>query len=325
MRRGDSPSGIIGRRHVAISFALVAATALFPAQAAAQQINTGHKIMGALGLDAGVQPPAGVYVGDRGLYYSSNTLVDRNGRPLAVGLDLEALANGAGPMAVVQLPWAGTYLNVSVSLPLARVTGTLRQPEASLDKFGLGDIYVQPVRLGWRLRHFDLGAGYAFYAPTGRFEPGGSGGVGRGQWTQEISVPAAVYFDARRTWQVSALMSCEINSPKIGLHITRGSTVQIQGGAGGRLLSFLRAGVVGYAEWQVTDDTGSALPPVLAGARDRAFGVGAEMDFVIRPLRTALVVRYTHDVAVQARPLGQLLLIGFTVIVWNPVATPPSR
>lgn len=56
-----------------------------------------------------------------------------------------------------------------------------RPSEASVDKYGLGDIYVPPLKLGWKLSRLDLVAGYAFDAPTGRFEPDARGGVGRGQ------------------------------------------------------------------------------------------------------------------------------------------------
>jgi hypothetical protein len=50
-----------------------------------------------------------------------------------------------------------------------------------VDEFGLGDVYVQPVGIGWKTEHMDIVGGYAFYAPTGLYIPHGSGGIGLGQ------------------------------------------------------------------------------------------------------------------------------------------------
>jgi hypothetical protein len=60
-------------------------------------------------------------------------------------------------------------------------------------------------------------------------------------------------------------------------------------------------GPVGYALSQVQDDRGSAVTPSQVGARDRA-----------------IVVRYAHDLAVETRPVGQLLLLGLTIGAWQP-------
>ncbi|HEY2744515.1 MAG TPA: hypothetical protein VGL86_07825, partial [Polyangia bacterium] len=68
----------------------------------------------------------------------------------------------------------------------------------------------------------------------------------------------------------------------------------------------------------VLDDRGSALPPQLAGARDVDYGLGPELDVTVPTLRTRIIARYTHDVAVRARPLGQLVLIAVEVQAWAP-------
>jgi hypothetical protein len=65
-------------------------------------------------------------------------------------------------------------------------------------------------------------------------------------------------------------------------------------------------------------DRGADASPALAGARDRAFGAGGEVDLTIAQLRSVMFFRYSHDVAVQTRPEGQLVLVGFTVRAWQP-------
>ena len=222
------------------------------------------------------------------------------------------MANGIGIAGTFQVPWLSTYVNAAIGVPIARVTLETDRPEANVDKYGLGDLYVQPLKLGWKLDRLDVVTGYAFYAPTANFEPGGRDGVGRGQWTQQFSLGSTVYFDQARTWQLSALASYELNQRKQNVDITRGATLQYQGGLGKTLFGIVDVGLAGYALWQVTDDHGTDLPPALRGAREQAFGLGPEIAVAIPPLRSRLSVRYEHDIDVKSRPLGQILVIGLT-------------
>jgi hypothetical protein len=186
-----------------------------------------------------------------------------------VGLQASAFENVFGVSGRYELPRVKTTIGATVTMPVARVSVSTDDPRASLDDYdyGFGDLYVQPLELGWRPFGHDVVAGYAFYAPTGRREPGGRGGVGNGHFTHELSAGGTIYFDRARRWKLSALASYLHNERKLDVDLTRGDTVQLQGGSGVELARMLDVGVAGYALWQVTDDKGSALPPVLAGAR----------------------------------------------------------
>lgn len=312
-------SPIQAKRHVSadawLAALAISAMALFGAAPAEAQ-ELGHKMLGTLGLHAGSQPSSGLYIADRFLAYSADQLIDRNGRRIPVGVDLHAVANGIGIGGSFELPWFSTYMNASIGVPAAHVTLHADRPEVSVDKFGLGDLYVQPIKLGWKLSQLDIVTGYAFYAPTGRFEPGGRDGVGSGQWTHEFSLGGTVYFDSAKTWELSALASYNLNQRKQDIDITRGDTIQIQGGASKTLFGIVDVGLAGYALWQVSDDRGTALPQPLRGARDRAYGLGPEINITLASLRSRITVRYEHDISVNARPLGQILVIGLTVLAF---------
>ena len=279
--------------------------------------DLGHKVLGTLGLQAGSQPPTGIYVANQFLFYTANDVFDRNGRRIPLAFALDAVTDEIGIAGTYELPRLRTYVNASFALPLAHVTGKSDDVRGSIDRLGLADAYVQPLKLGWRMRHLDLQTGYAFYIPTGRFEPGGSGGVSRGSWSHEVSIGGTIYFDRQRSWTLSALASYELNARKLGIDITRGSTMQIQGGAGKTVSRFLDVGLVGYALWQVSDDGGTALPPILRGARDRAYGLGAELDVTIPETRGRVTFRYAHDLASASRPQGQIVLIGLELAPWQ--------
>jgi hypothetical protein len=281
----------------------------------AQSQDLGHKILGGIGLDAGTEPDAGLYVGDRVLYYRADELDDRNGERIPVkGLDIKAASNVTGVSRTFKLD--GTlYLSASIAVPIARLSLNADEPRASVDRFGFGDLFVEPARLGLRLPHFDVVTSYGFYAPTGQAQ---RSGVGLRQWSHQVSAGGAVFFDDHRGWRLSALASYDLYQKKIGIDIRRGNTVQIQGGFGGPLFKLIDAGIAGYALWQVGDDSGSALPLVLRGARDHVIGLGPEIAIVLPAIRARLAVRHEWDFATRSRPKGQILVAGLSFVAWRP-------
>jgi hypothetical protein len=295
---------------------VVASGLLYPAAASAQDL--GHKIPGGIGVDAGVQRQPGLYLVDRFLIYSANRLRDRNGQVLPVpGFDLDAIGNAVGVSGTLQ--WRqGPYLSATIAAPLAHVSVSSEDPLANLDRFGLGDVYVMPLQLGWRLPHFDVVTSYGIYIPTGQFDIRGGKGVSSGQWSNQFSLGGAVFFDPNRRGRASALVSYDLNFRKRNIDITRGDTVQIQGGAGVLLLKVVDVGIAGYALWQVRDDRGAALPDVLRGARERVFGIGPEVNVQIPRLRTRVGARYVWDIGARARPQGRLLTVTVSFLAWKP-------
>jgi hypothetical protein len=213
-------------------------------------------------------------------------------------------------------PGHAPYLTIAGGVPLASISISSDHPLTSIDRSGLGDAFVQPLRIGWRFSRYDISAGYTFYAPTGRFEPRGGGGIGRGFWTHQISAGGAV-FNKTRQWRASALASYDINGWKRGIDIKRGNTLQVQGGAGVTLSGVL-VGAAGFALWQVTDDLGADLPPALRGLRTRGYALGPELGVAIVPMRLHAELRLQREFAARTRPEGYVLVAGLTYRAWVP-------
>jgi hypothetical protein len=294
-----------------------AVASVFTAQSAgAQQLGT--KIMGGLGIDAGTQGPPGLFLIDRPVQFEADRARDRNGAILPIqGLDILARANAFG-VAYTFVPHGGPFLTVAASIPYARVSLNSDNPVVSIDRFGVGDMFFQPIKAGWRKPRYDVVTSYAFFAPTGKFEPRSGVGVGRGYWTHQFSLGGAVYGDTTRTTRASALMSYDLNQQMRAIDITRGDMLDIQGGAGATVFKTLVVGVAGYALWQVRDDRGAALPPVLAGARTRTYGLGPEVDVVIPKIGLRGDLRYEWDFGTRARPQGTVLVGGLAYRAWGP-------
>lgn len=279
----------------------------------AQVQDLGHRIPGGVGLDAGTQPEQGLYVGDRVVWFASSRAVDRNGETLPIrNLDIDAFANAFGIAGTVKV--RELYLTAAIAVPIVKTSLSSDAPQVSIDRLGLGDIFIEPIQIGTRTERFDAIASYAFYVPT---RQGARTGVGRPEWSHQLSAGGTLFFDAHRGSRVSLLASYVHPQRKLDIDITRGDTILLQGGAGVNVKRLLDIGVAGYALWQVTDDRGSDLPDMLRGLRERVFGLGPEVDLAIPALRSRVTARLEWDIGGRARPVGRVLFVGLTVVGWD--------
>ena len=307
-----------------ISPVLFCAALLFQAANVEAQ-DLGHKLPGLLGLDAGRVPEPGLYLIGRVVNYRAGKLRDRNGNLIAAGLlDLRASAVGFGLSYTTQLSKDSAFLTMTVAGPIARVRVNVQdRPEANVDRFGLGDVYIQPVRLAWRKDRYDLVTSYAVYLPTGRSALAGGSGASSGQVTHEFSLGGTLYGEDR-TQFLTALAGYQLNTRQSGIDITRGDTVQIQGGMGAKLFARrVEAGLAGFALWQVRDARGADLPPALRGARDRVYGLGPEVAVLFPSIRTQVRVRYEWDIKVRSRPQGHIFVAGIVFAAHRPPTSNP--
>lgn len=302
---------------------LVAALSLLAAsEIAGAQQDLGHKLLGAVGIDAGVQAPAGFYVATRGAHYTSSSLRDRNGGAVPLdGFDLSAWGATLGVSYTVK-PAKLPYLSFAAGAPAASASINVDDPRVSVDRSGFGDMFFQPLQVGWRGDRFDGLTSFALYIPTGHFEPRSGSGVGRGFWTQQLSIGGAAFFSQDRQRRISALLSFDRNSRKRGIDITRGNTLQIQGGGGLGVAKVATVGVAGYALWQVSRDRGADIPPALHGLSERVFALGPEIQFTLPKAGLRAEFRIEFEFGARARPQGDMMAGGLAYRAWAPRPAP---
>ena len=298
---------------------------LITARSVTAQQQLGHKLLGGIGIDAGTQSLPGLYISDRLMWYGAGTVRDRNGDVAPIpGLDIDALGNMLGIGFTTRSRGPGRPLvSFAAGVPLAKLSIRTADPRALLDRSGLGDLFVQPIKVGWRRERYDAVAMYAFYAPTGKFEPRTGIGVGRGYWTHQFSIGGAAFRDSTRMQRASALVSYDLNLKKRGIDIRRGNTLQIQGGAGVGVFRVATVGLAGYAMWQVSDDVGADVPPQLRDLSTRVFGLGPEIDVLIPSRRAKVELRFERELGARSRPEGQVFLVGISHQLWAR-RSPPS-
>jgi len=293
---------------------LLGALASRPAEG--QQL--GYKLLGSLGIDAGVQPPPGLALVDQSIHYGSSQLRDVQGNVVPIeGLSISASGSALG-LSYTSKTRAAPYLTFALGVPVASIHVSSDNPAASLNGFGFADLVVQPIKVGWRRRRFDVVTGYAAYVPTGHFEPRGGANLGHGYWTHQLSVGGAVHADSARRFRASALASYEMNTRMRGIDIRRGNMLQVQGGAGAAVRKVFTIGVAGYALWQVTPDLGADIPTALRGERSRAFGLGPEADVTIPQWKTHVALRVEPEFGVRSRPRGQVIALAVSYLPGRP-------
>jgi len=280
-------------------------------QPAHAQLN-GHNLRGDFGLESGSQPAARFYFAPLYANYTTSTIRDRNGDELPTSGSLHV--NAVVPLLwyVTDLKILGANYGFMAAIPLQ--TNALEAPALGIDvtnKFGVGDLYVQPINLGWHFPQVDVMLGIGVYAPTGRFTVGADDNTGLGMWSFEGSAGTTVFFDRGRTWSFSALGFYETHTKKKDTEV-----VTVEGGAGKSLFGGgAKIGAVYVAQWKISQDTlGIALPVDLSKSVN--YAVGPEVTLPI-PMKRKLVgmvtLRYLWDLGTRSTTQGRTFLGILTV------------
>jgi hypothetical protein len=229
-------------------------------------------------LNAGAAPAPGWAYSNLFIVNSRDERVGPEGETLATGqqevlLDLNTFAWGS------QAPvFAGARLGATATLILSK-NSLESDVEGSLGGgAGLGDLFIQPLILGWTKGQYDWRVAYGIVAPTGRFEAGADDNVGAGYWTHAVSSGFTSRFAGEDGSSVSAFLMYELHGRQETTDVRPGDTLTLDaswmhGIARG---SDRRAqlGVVGYAQWQMSDKRGPGVTPEQAQDHYRVYALG---------------------------------------------------
>lgn len=294
---------------------------MIPGMARAQL--SGENIKGDNGLKSGSQPAAGTYITNLNYFYGSNEIKLPNRTvDLAGGLNL--YLNGTAITRVTKKKFLGANYGVQFVVPALNTQLELPRARTGKEGFGISDLYVMPLYLGWHKKRADYTASFAFYAPTGNFTAGGNNNTGLGMWSYEINGGTTVYLDKQRTWNIATLASYEMHGKKRRVDIKVGDILTLEGGVGKTFQKrMLDVGVVYYAQWKVTADSGTDLPRILQlygvdTAKNRSFAVGGEFGKVMPKLESQFNVRVLKEFGNSTATQGYAVVAGFTFFVDRP-------
>ena len=117
-----------------------------------------------------------------------------------------------------------------------------------------------------------------------------------------------MYFDADKTWALSALNRYEFNMEERDTHITPGQIWTIEWGLSKSVHKAVDLGLVGYYRLQTTRDSGSNA----SRDRDQVVGIGPEVVMFCSKLGMFTSLRYVHELAAKDRPQGDTVAVTLT-------------
>jgi len=269
----------------------------------------GHNLLGDFGLMAGSQAPQGRYAGVFIPYYRTDTIKGGKGQEIETQSTLDVF--GVMPFVtwVTDVEILGGNYGGLVAVPFLNLGVEVSRFDLETGNFGLGDIYVQPVNIGWHAEQADFLLSYAFTVPVGDYDIDANDNLGLGMWSHEFALGTSVFLDEAHSWHASAAGFFETHTGKRDLDIDVGNILTLEGGVGKSLSSGTSFGLSGYAQWKLTDDQGTDIPLFLQGQKDRIFGLGPELVL----LQGGLTIRYFVEFGGRATLEGNNLVIALAL------------
>jgi hypothetical protein len=271
---------------------------------AAHAQNRGVYPLGLSAINSGVSAEPGLTYSNAFLFYSRSEQKGADGEVLATGqqsvlLDMNTLL-WASASEISML--GGARFSSAVTIPIANNSLSSSAQGAISGGGGLGDLYFQPVILGWRTERVDVRGILGVLAPTGKFNAGATDNVGNGYWTPVIAAGETFYLSADRDTTLSAFQMYEFHSTQSGTQIHPGQTFDLDYSLMHAFAfpdSRLQAGLVGYGAWQMTAKTGPNVTPAQEAQRYRVNALGVGLNYVLPARKVTLSFKYFDEFSNQ--------------------------
>jgi hypothetical protein len=317
----------------------------------------GQWVPGQFGLNAGVIPDPGITYANLAFNYSADRLNNSNGD--------QTLNNVTGTYSF----WADE--NVIYYVPHHKILGGYFMPYvvityasgslvADLPPLGLipggtgislgaggsglADMYVQPLNIGWHFgKRVDFNAGYAFFAPVGRYTAGASNNVGSGYWGNDITSGTTFYITKNKATTANLCTDWEIHGQKTVASLPKGELSKITPGETftdewgiGQVLplkkdlsQLAQLGLVGYDQWQVSSNGGNYLLAGIPVAASRVpyysvHAIGVQANYILPAKDLVGFFKYYDEYSAKARPQGRTFVFGFSYTFRIPKPAPAT-
>ncbi len=330
---------------------LIVVAQLTCSMATAHAAEIGHFAPGVLNIRDFAMPEQGFYGVLYNYYYTTDRLNDVDGNEIdsitinpgpgpgvTLDLDIDVDAYAMAPTLIWVSPYEvlgakyGAYVsltlsNTSVGASLSTAAGSGRSADES--QFGLGDLFVQPLWVGWtalgsraglwllcpdrKVRHPDR------HAADCRAADRRSGGQHRVWVSGRISSRALStwYPWADKRMAVATALTYEIHGEKDDFDLTPGDNLTLNWGLSqylpfpGNENLLIEVGPAGYSSWQVSNDSGvDATDPRV---KDEVHAAGLQIGVTHVPWNATFNFRYLYEFDSKDRFQGESFGLNFAV------------
>lgn len=300
---------------------------------------------GQVGLNAGILPSPGFTYVNMDLNYNAGTYNDLMGNAIPVTgtynvwaienmfyyvLNKKVAKGNLGFMIMFPTPATGS-LDAEINNP------QLPNLSAAAGGSGLADLWLQPFNLGWHLKRFDVQVMEAMLIPTGRYSPGASNNVGTGYFGNHLMTGTTFYITKNKGTSANLFTDWEVHGSKAGTSGTSktpGQAFSDEWGVGQilplkkDLSQLLQIGVIGYDQWQITDNggtfaVGSTVLPASILPHYSVHAVGGQLTYILPSKNLSPFFKYEHEYEANSHTLGNTIVFG---IAWTlPIPKPPKK
>ena len=250
-------------------------------------------------IGAGVAPGPGLAYSNLFIVNSRDERVGSDGETLATGqqsvlLDLNTFAWGSDGAVL-----GGARVGATATIILSKNSLTSDVAGSLGGGSGLGDLFVQPLILGWTKGQVDLRAAYGIVAPTGRFEAGADDNVGSGYWTHALSAGVTLNTSTEKTSSLSTFVMYESHEKQETTNVRPGDTLTLDASwmhvNRRREERPVQFGIVGYAQWQTSDKRGPDVTPADSRDRYRVYALGIATGINWSKHRSGIALKFFRE------------------------------
>lgn len=217
-----------------------------------------------------------------------------------------------------------SFGNSNVSTAANGELGGASSASGGSSALSAGDLFVEPVWLGWALERWEFSASYGVYAPTGKYKvqttelrdlqgrtlsvrDPTSDSVGLGFWEHQFQGAVAWYPRADKRTAFCLTGTYEINGNKRYEDLTPGPYFTLNWGLSQyfRLKGedlMLEIGPAGFLSWQTARDRGA---DATFAALSYAAAAGAQTGLAYAPWGAFLDFQYSREFRTKARIQGE--------------------
>lgn len=301
---------------------------------------------GQVGLNAGILPSPGFSYVNITVNYAANTYNDFTGKAIPVTGSYNVWAVEDIFYYVLPPKILGGNLGFMIMFP-SPVTGELvaditnpALPDLSAAGGGSGitDLWLQPFNLGWHLKRADIQVMDGFLIPTGRYSPGATNNVGTGYFGNHFMTGTTLYITKNKGTSANYFTDWEVHGSRAGTNNTSktpGQAFSQEWGVGQVLplkkdLSQLaQLGVVGYDQWQVTDNGGTfplggLILPAKMLPHYSVHAIGGQIGYIAPAKNLSFFFKGYNEYLASSHTLGRTFVIQFAWTLPIPKPAPPK-
>jgi hypothetical protein len=250
---------------------------------------------GAEDFMAGAVPPPGTYFLNYFTYYTADKFKIKDG-PDVPDFDLDVIANTFRLIHVTKHQIFGGYWGMHVFLPVVNLDVDMMG--ASDNKFGIGDIIVDPFILSWHSKNWHFATGLDIFIPTGSYDEKDLANIGRNYWTFEPIFGFTYVSDGG--FEISSKFMYDFNTENDDNDYKSGQEFHFDYLVGYNFKPW-SIGVCGYYYKQVRNDELNG-EKFLDGFKGEVFAIGPAIKYDYKNMSFNL--KYQKEMSVENKPEG---------------------